>query len=683
MSRGELARVALMLFPGAMVVFLGFNAGGNFPGTTGIAALVLTQILFVTVVQARRPFDGLTAGGLLAILALALYSALTLASGAWSHSWGRALIEFDRAWLYLLVLLLFCSVRPRSRDFRRLVYGLLLGVSVVCLAGLISRVLPDVWHTAPDVANERLSYPVTYWNALGLLAALGIVLALHLTSTASERRAIRVAAAAVLPLLAAALFFTFSRGAILATGLGIAIYTAVGRPRNLGSAVLAAAPATAVLIGVAYRANLLDTTEPTVPAAVSQGHRVALAAALCALVSGSARLLLCSTLDGRRARAHPGSSESGPRRVGSPSAPRPILGGSARRAVAAGAVSLAMASVFALGVPHAVARDWHRFVSGASTSNPSGDLRGRLTDPSNNGRTDLWRAAVSGFVASPLHGSGAGTYQIVWDRRRPSFAYAVNAHSLYLQAMAELGLPGLLLILGLVCVAIVAIAVRARGAKRDLYAALLAVAAMWALHAGVDWDWEMPVLTLPFLAVAGLALGARKARAGSVWTPGYNARLALALALLATAIAPVVIVGSQSRLGDAEHALYTSNCSAAAPAALSSIGWLDLRPEPYEIVGFCDVERGQPRLGVTAMSQAVERDPRSWETYYVLAIARASAGIDPRSALAKAISLDPEEPLVRQAAARLRSSNPGEWVKRAAEVRSAGLASNDLSLVPS
>ena len=148
-----------------------------------VAALVLAQILLVRIMQSRRPFEGLAPVTLVAIAALGLYALMTLLSASWSHSTSRALIEFDRAWLYLLVLVLFGTVRASTQDLRWLIRGLVIGASVVCLAGLISRVLPNVWHTAPDVSNERLSYPVTYWNALGLLAALGIVLAFHLTCT--------------------------------------------------------------------------------------------------------------------------------------------------------------------------------------------------------------------------------------------------------------------------------------------------------------------------------------------------------------------------------------------------------------------------------------------------------------------------------------------------------------------
>ncbi|MFZ2112538.1 MAG: O-antigen ligase family protein [Solirubrobacteraceae bacterium] len=665
-SLSELGLIGLMLLPGALIVFLGFNAGGYFPGTPAVAALVLTQILLVRIVQARHPFEGLAPITLVAIGALACYAALTLASGIWSHSMSRALIEFDRAWLYLLVLVLFGTVQASTDNLRWLVRGLVLGVSIVCVSGLVTRLLPNVWHTAPGVSNERLSYPVTYWNTLGLLAALGIVLAFHLSCSLSERRVVRVLAAGVLPLSAVTLFFTFSRGAMLAGAVGLVMYVLVARPRGLPSAVLAVIPTTSVLILFAYRANLLDTLDPTTPRAVAQGHHVALVAGVCVLVGMAARFLLASVLDPRLRRW----------------ARRPRLDASLKRGAMLVAVAVAVVAFFALGAPHALAHDWDRFIGGASTTASGGDLRQRLTDPSNDGRTPLWQVALRGFGASPFHGAGAGMYQTLWDRERSQFAYVINAHSLYLQAMAELGAPGLFLLLVLVGATILGLGLRARGRRRTLYGALLAAAVVWALHAGVDWDWEMPVVTIGFFAVAGLALSAG-GQAGSGWVPSHNTRLVLALLCLATVALPVSIIGSQTRLGQAEHALYASDCAAATPAALSSIGWLDVRPEPYEIVGFCDIQRGQPHLAITAMREARSHDPGSWETYYALAIAQASAGIDPRANIEQALRMNPREPLTREAAKQLVGSSPTVWVKHAGVVRAAALKSNDLSIVPS
>jgi O-antigen ligase len=665
-SLSEVGTIALMLLPGAMIVFLAFNAGGYFPGTPAVAALVLTQILLLRILQARHPFEGMAPITLVAIAALGGYAALTLASGIWSHSISRALIEFDRAWLYLLVLVLFGTVRATAVNVRWLIRGLAIGISIVCVAGLLTRLLPNVWHTAPDVSNERLSYPVTYWNTLGLLGALGIVLAFHLACDLGERLLVRVLGAGVLPLLAATLFFTFSRGAIVAGAAGIGVYVLVARPRALVSGALAVVPATAVLIVVAYRANLLDTLDPTTPPAVAQGHHVALVAGICLLVCIVVRLVLGHVLDPRLGRWAAGRRMS----------PR-VRGG-----VIAGMAALAVVALVALGAPHAIAHEWDGFIGGGSTTAKNGDLRARLTDPSNNGRTPLWRVALHGYEASPVHGAGAGMYQTLWDRNRPRFAYTINAHSLYLQAMAELGLPGLLLLLALLGAVIVGLAVRARAGQRSIYAALLAGAVVWALHAGVDWDWEMPVVTVGFFAAAGLALSARGGQADG-WVPAHNTRLVLALLCLATIALPVSIIGSQTRLGQAEHALYASDCAAASPAALSSIGWLDVRPEPYEVVGFCDLQRGMPRLAITAMGQARGHDPASWESYYALAIAQAAAGLDPRANLELALRMNPEEPLTREAVKELGGTSPTQWVKRAAIVRAAALKSNDLSIVPS
>jgi O-antigen ligase len=655
-----------MLLPGALIVFMGFNAGGYFPATTAAAALVLAQILLVRIMRPRNPFEGLAPATLLAIAALGSYALLTLLSASWSHSASRALIEFDRAWLYLLILVLFGTVRASMQELRWLVRGLVLGASVVCLAGLISRVLPDVWHTAPDVSNERLSYPVTYWNTLGLLAALGIVLALHLTCSLGERRLARVLAAAVVPLLAATLFFTFSRGAMAAGVVGLVVYVLVARPSGLLSGVLATAPAGVVLIVVAYHANLLGTLNPTTPAAVSQGHRVALVAGICAAVCAGLRLLFAVGLD-PRLRCLPG---------------RALLSRHARLAAIAGAAAAVLMIGLALGVPHGLEHDWHRFISGVAPRGNTSDLRQRLTDPASNGRTDLWRVALHGFSASSLHGHGAGMYQTLWDRNRPYFVYTINAHSLYFQAMAEFGLPGLALLVILVGWVLVGLSIRARASRRSTYGALLAAGVIWALHAGVDWDWEMPVITLGFFAVAGAALSPRRGSRPE-WVPGHGSRMILGLLCLGTLVAPVLIIGSQSRLDDAEHALYASNCAKASSSSRSSIGWLDVRPEPYEILGLCDIERGLPRLGVAAMKRAVQYDPGSWETYYALALAQGASGIDPRPAAARALGMDPLEALTRQEVREFRTSSPREWVNRAASVRAAALASNDLSIVPS
>jgi hypothetical protein len=82
---------------------------------------------------------------------------------------------------------------------------------------------------------------------------------------------------------------------------------------------------------------------------------------------------------------------------------------------------------------------------------------------------------------------------------------AADAHSLYVETLAELGVVGLgllLLFLGGVAWGLVRLHRLDAGAAAGLAAALAA----WAIHAGLDWDWEMPALTLMALLLGAAAL---------------------------------------------------------------------------------------------------------------------------------------------------------------------------------
>src|SRR5947209_6224807 len=206
----RVAGAALLLLPSALVAYFAFNSGGFYAGVSAYVAMVLCIVLLVRVAAAADPFEGW--GWLLALGggAFALYAVWALLSQRWSHAPGVAVIEYDRALLYLLALVLFGSL---ARSRLRLVWMLRLlaaAIVVVCLCALVTRVLPHVWPTSPNIANQRLSFPVTYWNVLGLLAAFGIILCVHFASDEREPRAFAVVSAAAVPILAVTLYFTFS-----------------------------------------------------------------------------------------------------------------------------------------------------------------------------------------------------------------------------------------------------------------------------------------------------------------------------------------------------------------------------------------------------------------------------------------------------------------------------------------
>jgi O-antigen ligase len=120
-------------------------------------------------------------------------------------------------------------------------------------------------------------------------------------------------------------------------------------------------------------------------------------------------------------------------------------------------------------------------------------------------REAYWRVAVRDVRAHPALGSGAGTFDDYWYAHRPDPTNARDAHSLYLEALAELGPVGLLLVLAGLVPPLLA-AGRARPDAAVATAAATYVA--FLIHAGLDWDWEMPATMLAGLACAAALLRA-------------------------------------------------------------------------------------------------------------------------------------------------------------------------------
>src|SRR5262245_39688289 len=114
-------------------------------------------------------------------------------------------------------------------------------------------------------------------------------------------------------------------------------------------------------------------------------------------------------------------------------------------------------------------------------------------------RSDYWRAALAEASEHPLLGSGAGSFYLTWLEHRNVELTVRDAHSPYVETLSELGPVGLILVLTLVAVPLAA-AVRRRG--DPLAATAGAAFLVFAVHAGVDWDWEMPVVTFAGLACA-------------------------------------------------------------------------------------------------------------------------------------------------------------------------------------
>ncbi len=654
--------VALLALAPATIVYLSFNAGGYFPSAPGLVAIVIAGALVLRTTLAERPFEGFSRTLAVPLVALTLYAAWQLISLRWAHASARVLDSYDRTLLYVLALALFGSVRCTRERLSWLVKTVFAALAVVCLIGLLSRVLPHVWPTASSFYNNRLNYPLTYWNAEGVLAATALILGLHLTADRGEHWSVRVAAAIVLPGIAATLLLTFSRGALGVAVVGLLAYCVLTRLSTLPTALIAVVPACAIALRSAWDATLLATTSATGPAAVVQGRHVAAVVGACMLGAGALRAALLA-VDARIDELP--MVRTPPRR-------------SIRVGIGVAAGALAIALVLAFGGYGFAHRQYDRFVHSPHDTQAA-QTRERLSDVTNNGRLSLWEAAVHIYDTQKLHGTGAGTYQLYYPRYRTERSYVVDAHSLYLQSLAELGIVGLVLILVVVLSILGGLAMRIRGPGRGLYAALFAATLACAIHQGFDWDWQMPAITLPVFILAGLAL-ARPAD-GRVGFSGLPvARTFVALGWVVLAVAPLLVSTSYAHLHDAVQGLDRGECTSAKHDATSALSLSAKRPQAYTVVGVCDLEQGFAQAAVPAMSEAAKLEPRSWENAFWLAVARAAAGENPHAAIDRAIALNPLEHGLRNAALRLRSDNARAWEQAAPRLRREALSSGKFAL---
>ena len=633
-----------LALPAALTAALAFLAGGYFPGTVGLTAGLLCVLLVGRVTLAERPFAGWSAPLAVTTGALALFCVWTLASSGWSDAPARALSEFDRAFLYLLVLALLGLSARGPRHLSVLLRWVGLAMAVTCGIALATRLLPETFPTSAFAGFARLAFPLTYWNATGMLCGLAAIVLTHLTASEREPAAVRVAAAAALPVVAVTLYLTFSRGAIAATIGGLVLYLVLAHPRGLIAALPTVGLPVAFALERAYGSELLARDFYDGPGLPEEG-RALLDVVIGCVIAAAALRALGLLVDRQVLRV----------RIGT----RTRRGAYGAAAVAA-LLALGVATV-AFDLPGRVKEQHEAFVRGDKLVG-NADVRTRLTQIGNNGRLDHWRVALADAQRHPWRGSGAGTFRLAWERGRPTPFKVTEAHSLYYEMRAELGWIGVVLLAIALAVPLGVAASRLPGPGRHAYALFVAGGITLLLHAGVDWDWEMPALFIWFFGAAGVVLAAPADRVGSLPAPRRLTRLLAGLACLLAALTPVTVAVSQLRLDRSVKAFHRGDCVTATDAALDSLDALPVQAEAFEVLGWCDARAGQNKLATDAMRAARIRDPDNWQYAYGLAVVLARGGKDGRPEAELAVRLNPREPLTRRLARALRAA--GQKPKR-------------------
>lgn len=189
-------------------------------------------------------------------------------------------------------------------------------------------------------------------------------------------------------------------------------------------------------------------------------------------------------------------------------------------------------------------------------------------------RLQLWADALEAIWARPWLGVGPGRF-VETSSTFPHEAAAAWAHSEYLEWTVETGLPGGLLLVGLVLwmLAVVARSPAGRGG------ALIAVALTGvAVHATIDYVLHFPVLVIAVSAMVGVA--GTPAGDESVVRSEQRARELVTLGALLLAAAVVLVVPT-SVLNPRHRAV--NRVAWTAPAGLSFVDGAAVAPPPREL----------------------------------------------------------------------------------------------------
>jgi O-Antigen ligase len=285
-----------------------------------------------------------------------------------------------------------------------------------------------------------------------------------------RERALRAAAAAAGVVLALGCYLTYARGAIAALAVGIVVLLALApalRPQLRAIVTIVGAGILTALV-----ANGLSTVKSLSARDAGEGLEM-----LVALVGLAALAAIVAPRTARRPIPLPSLPTS---------RPATVLGASVAAIFAAGLLVAALE-----GKP-------------STTSPVPGATPARLGSIDSN-RYHYWEQAGRTFADHPIVGIGSGGFQVDWLKIYKRRDASGDAHSLYLETAAELGVVGvalLLLFLGGVGASLIRLYRVDPGAGTGLAAGLAA----WGFHAGLDWDWEMPAVTMPALLLAAAAV---------------------------------------------------------------------------------------------------------------------------------------------------------------------------------
>ncbi|HEY6691868.1 MAG TPA: O-antigen ligase family protein [Solirubrobacteraceae bacterium] len=595
-----------------------------------LIAMMLAGAALVAAALLRRPRSAdfpLRGGG--PLLAFGVLAALTALSVLWSLAPADSWVEANRTFAYLSV---FAGGIALARLMPGRWAGLVMGVGAGCMLVTVWALLTKVFPAslAPDETYARLREPFAYWNSVGLMAALGVPPMLWLAARRSGHAAANALAWPGIALLLVCLMLSYSRGALVALVIAVAIWFLVVPLRLRATAALAAGVlGAAPVVAWAFSQDGLTTDRAPVAARVDAGHEFGALLVLMAVV------LLCAGLAVHFAVAQRPLTPRARKLAG-----RTALGVLALLPVVA-VIALATAPG---GIDGQVSKAWDQLTDpNAKTPANTPD---RLTATSSV-RARYWAEALDVHATEPWLGTGAGAYATVRTRFRDDALAVRHAHGYVVQTLADLGWAGLAASL-LAAFAWLAAAARATGvhrrarglpydAERIGMLTLATVVILFGIHSLVDWTWFVPANAGVAMLCAGWVVGRGPLRARLEHPEGPAP--------------PPPTWPHASRLQRIANSVPPLHGMAAALVLVIAVAaaWTAFQPVRAVHAGdeaFDRLDRGQPDAAASIATIATKRNPLSVDPLFELSAIEQARGRLPqaRGALERAVRLQPASP---------------------------------------
>jgi hypothetical protein len=559
------------------------------------------------------------AWGALTVGLFAMVTVLTALSIAWSVQPENSWLEANRTLSYLAVFGgAVALARLMPERWRGLLQGIAALTGVVGCYALLVKVFPG--SLDPGELLGRLRAPFDYWNATGLIAALGLPAWLWAGSRREQGLALRVLSVPAIAVLMTVVVLSYSRSALLAAILGIGCWFALVPVRLRAAAVLMPGlGAGGVLTLWALATHPLTHDRVALASRTTAGHAFGLVLIVVLVLATLLGLAAAFVID----RA--GLSAATRRRIGTALV-------SAVALIPLGGVAGLAAS--RRGLTGEVSYVWSTLTS---PNQGVGDNPGRIIEVANS-RPRYWSQGLKVGEHALLAGVGAAGYGTARTRYTSDPYRVQHAHSYVIETFADFGLIGLALNLALLISWGIAAsrpvgvtlpgALRFRlnspeqTAERAGMVTLLCVVLVFGVHSSIDWTWFVPGTALPALVCAGWLAGR-----GPLAYPARRLRRPRVISTRPRTIAAICSI------------------SLAAVLALWAI-WQPLRSANADAAAIDALARGNPGVALADARSAAARDPVSVSPLWELSAIFNSLG-NGRAAhaeLVDAVILQPDNP---------------------------------------